>query len=153
MAQLELDELFYNALTADDDLMTAVGGRIESTCFEVSPDAEDNTPLPCIIIMDDGFQGASDTKDDSWDSEADIVQASIEVDGGDPKEVKRLVRMVRKAIASYIASLEAQAMETPYLAAPPATNGVAWDWMKPCFHSAITYRCYVRNDLYDNGNN
>ena len=50
---IALDEIIYNALRADADLMTAVGGRIVSTCFEVSPDEQDNTPLPCIIVMDD----------------------------------------------------------------------------------------------------
>jgi hypothetical protein len=32
------------------------------------------------------------------------------------------------------------------------TNGIAWDWMKPCYHSTITYQCDVVNELYDNGN-
>ena len=34
----KLDELLYNAICADADLMTVIGGRVESTCFEVSPD-------------------------------------------------------------------------------------------------------------------
>ena len=152
MAQLELDELFFNALMADAELVLAVGGRIESTCFEVSPDGEDNTQLPCIIVMDDGFQGVNGTKDDDWDSDEDRVQASVEVDGRDPKEVKQLIRMVRKAIATYVKGLEAQGEDVPYLVAPPQTDGVSWDWMKPCYHSTITYQCDVPNDLYDYGN-
>ena len=47
----ELDEILYDALLADEDLMDATEGRIESTCFEVSPDEQDNTQLPCIIVM------------------------------------------------------------------------------------------------------
>ena len=52
---IELDKLFYDALQADETLKAAVGGRIVSTCFEVGPDEKDNTPLPCIIVTDDGL--------------------------------------------------------------------------------------------------
>ena len=143
---LELDELFFNALMADADLVLAVGGRIESTCFEVSPDEQDNTPLPCIIVTDDGLTNNLTTKDTEWESDEDRVQASVEVDGRDPKEVKRLIRMVRKAIANYIESLADKGEEIPCLQSVQ-TNGVAWDWMKPCYHSTITYTCDVQNDL------
>lgn len=143
---LELDELFFNALMADADLVLAVGGRIESTCFEVSPDEKDNTQLPCIIVTDDGLTNNLTTKDTEWESDEDRVQASVEVDGRDPKEVKRLIRMVRKAIANYIESLADKGEEIPCLQSVQ-TNGVAWDWMKPCYHSTITYTCDIENDL------
>ena len=146
MAQLELDELFYNALMADTELVAAVGGRIESTCFEVSPDEQDNTQLPCIIVTDDGLTNNVGTKDDVWEGSEDRVQASVEVDGRDPKEVKQLIRMVRKAISDHIASLDDQGEYIPTLQSVQ-TNGVAWDWMKPCYHSTITYQCDVKNDL------
>ena len=142
---VELDELFFNALKADAELVTAVDGRIESTCFEVSPDEQDNTLLPCIIVTDDGLTNNLGTKDDVWEGSEDRVQASIEVDGRDPKEVKSLIRMVRKAISDYIASLYDQGEEIPTLQSLQ-TNGVAWDWMKPCYHSTITYQCDVKID-------
>ena len=148
---LELDELFFNALMADADLVLAVGGRIESTCFEVSPDEQDNTPLPCIIVTDDGLTNNLTTKDTEWESDEDRVQASVEVDAKDPKQVKQLIRMVRKAISNYITSLYEKGEEIPCLQSIQ-TNGVAWDWMKPCYHSTITYQCDVVNELYDNGN-
>ena len=146
MAQLELDELFFNALMADADLVLAVGGRIESTCFEVSPDEQDNTPLPCIIVTDDGLTNNQQTKDNVWESGEDRVQASVEVDATSPKQVKRLIRMVRKAINNYITSLYTQGEDIPNLQSVQ-TNGVAWDWMKPCYHETITYQCDVLNDL------
>jgi hypothetical protein len=142
---MELDELFFNALMADAELVLAVGGRIESTCFEVSPEETDNTPLPCIIVTDDGLTNQPDTKDAEWEGTVDRVQASIEVDAKDPKDVKELIRMVRKAIANYIASLSEKGEDIPYLQSVQ-TNGVAWDWMKPCYHSTITYQCDVEND-------
>ena len=143
---MELDELFFNALMADADLVLAVGGRIESTCFEVSPDERDNTPLPCIIVTDDGLSNQPTDKDIEWEADEDRVQASVEVDAKDPKQVKQLIRMVRKAIANYITSLYEKGDEIPCLQSVQ-TNGVAWDWMKPCYHSTITYQCDVQNDL------
>ena len=143
---MELDEIFFNALMADAGLALAVGSRIESTCFEVSPEEQDNIPLPCIIVTDDGLTNQSETKDAEWESNIDRVQASVEVDAKDPKDVKALIRMVRKAIANHIASLAADGEDIPYLVSVQ-TNGVAWDWLKPCYHSTITYQCDVENDL------
>ena len=145
---IELDKLFYDALQADETLMAAVGGRIVSTCFEVGPDEKDNTPLPCIIVTDDGLTNNQQTKDNVWEPGEDRVQASVEVDGTSPKQVKRLIRMVRKAINNYITTLYTQGEDIPNLQSVQ-TNGVAWDWMKPCYHSTVSYQCDVENGLYD----
>jgi hypothetical protein len=149
---MNLDEIFFNAIMADADLVLAVGGRIESTCFEVSPDDIDNTQLPNIIITDDGLTNQPDSKDVEWESREDRVQASVDVAAEDPKQVKQLIGMVRKAIANYIQALDDQGEDIPYLQSIQ-TAGVAWDWMKPCYHDVITYTCDVPNQLYENGNN
>jgi hypothetical protein len=148
---MNLDEIFFNAIMADADLVLAVGGRIESTCFEVSPDDIDNTQLPNIIITDDGLTNQPDSKDVEWESREDRVQASVDVAAEDPKQVKQLIGMVRQAIANYIQALDDQGEDIPYLQSVQ-TAGVAWDWMKPCYHDVITYTCDVPNQLYDNGN-
>ena len=148
---MNLDELFFNAIMADADLVLAVGGRIESTCFEVSPDDIDNTQLPNIIITDDGLTNQPDSKDVEWESREDRVQASVDVAAEDPKQVKQLIGMVRHAITNYIQALDDQEEDIPYLQSIQ-TAGVAWDWMKPCYHDVITYTCDVPNQLYDNGN-
>ena len=145
---MELDELFCNALKADANLVAAVGDRIESTCFEVSPDGDDNTPLPCIIVTDDGLTNNQQTKDNVWESDEDRVQASIEVDAESPKAVKRLIRMVRRAINNYVILLRMNGEQIPDLLSVQ-TNGVAWDWMKPCYHSTITYTCDVASKYDD----
>jgi hypothetical protein len=149
---MNLDEIFFNAIMADADLVLAVGGRIESTCFEVSPDDIDNTQLPNIIITDDGLTNQPDSKDVEWESREDRVQASVDVAAETPKQVKQLIGMVRKAIANYIQTLDDQGEDIPYLQSIQ-TAGVAWDWMKPCYHDVITYTCDVPNQLYENGNN
>ena len=145
---IELDKLFYDALQADETLMTTVGGRIVSTCFEVGPDEKDNTPLPCIIVTDDGLTNNQQTKDNVWEAGEDRVQASVEVDATSPKQVKQLIRMVRKAINNYVTSQYTQGADIPNLQSVQ-TNGVAWDWMKPCYHSTVSYQCDVDNGLYD----
>lgn len=144
----ELDEILYNALCADADLMAAVGGRVESTCFEVSPDEQDNTPLPCIIVTDDGITNNPGTKDNEWESDEDHVQASIEVDAESPKAVKQLLRMVRRAVANHIHTLADSGEDIPHLQSVQ-TSGVAWDWMKPCYHETISYQCDVEVDWSD----
>ena len=148
---IELDEIFFNALMADAELVLAVGGRIESTCFEVAPDEKDNTQLPNIIITDDGLTNQPTTKDMEWEADEDRVQASVDVAAKNPKQVKQLVRMVRKAIANYIKGMDDKGEEIPYLQSLQ-TTGVEWDWMKPCYHSVMIYQCDVDNKLYDNGN-
>ena len=148
---IELDELFFNALMADAEVVLAVGGRIESTCFEVAPDEKDNTKLPNIIIMDDGLTNQPTTKDMEWEADEDRVQASVDVAAKNPKQVKQLIRMVRKAIANYIKGMDDKGEEIPYLQSLQ-TTGVEWDWMKPCYHSVMIYQCDVENKLYDNGN-
>lgn len=144
---LELDEILYNALVADATLTAYIGGqdRITSTCFEVSPDEQDNTPVPCIIVTDDGFQATDTNKDVVWEPSEDNVQASVEVDAESPKEVKKIIRMVRKAIANYVKTMTD---DVPYLT-NVQSNGVAWDWMKPCYHSTVSYQCIVDNDYDD----
>jgi hypothetical protein len=148
---IELDELFFNALMADAEVVLAVGGRIESTCFEVAPDDKDNTQLPNIIITDDGLTNQPTSKDMEWEADEDRVQASVDVAAKNPKQVKQLIRMVRKAIANYIKSMDDKGEEIPYLQSLQ-TTGVEWDWMKPCYHSVMIYQCDVKNNLYDNGN-
>ena len=140
-----LDEILYNALKADETLMQAVGDRIVSTCFEVGPDEQDNTQLPCIIVTDDGIQNTPDTKDCNWEESEDHVQASVEVDGRSPKEVKRLQQMCRQVIADYIRTMANNDEEIPYLESLQS-NGIAWDWMKPCYHSTLTYNCIIDNE-------
>lgn len=142
---IALDEILYNALVADSDLMEAVGSRIRSTCFEVGPGEADNIPLPCIIVIDDGWQNQSETKDEEWEATYDRVTASIEVDAESPKEVKRLIKRCRKAVAEYIAQMAEAGEDIPYLDNVQASQ-LAWDWEKPCYHRTLSYNCEIDID-------
>ena len=136
----ELDEIIYDALTADNGIGLLLRGGIHSTCIEVPPTEDDNTPLPYIIITDDPFQNETGTKDDLWGSDTDRVQASVEIAANSPAEVKQLRRMVRQAIAAHVASLPYA--DTPQLVSS-SNDGIAWDWLKPCYYDRLHYQCDV----------
>lgn len=139
---LDLDELIYLALAKNSELMTAVGYRMQSTCFEVSPDEQDNTPIPCVIIMDNGLTNQPENKDQVWEGCEDNVVASVEVDGNSPKEVKHLIKMIRRIVAQYMRDKAEQGDEIPELQNIQVSN-LAWDWLKPCYHQTITYNCKI----------
>ena len=137
-----VDELIYEAIKADEQLMQTIGGRVVSTCFEIPPDQEDNTPLPNIIITDDGFQNSHSTKDVVWESDEDVVQATVDIAAGSPGEVTVLVSKVRKAIETYIVQMYQYGQATPQLQEGyPTSQGIEWDWMKPCYYQKVMYQC------------
>ena len=141
---LRLDELLFEAITADAELMQAVGGRVKSTCFEVSPDEKDNTPLPYILILDEGKQPAQTTKDDEWMPSVWRVGVGIEVGAKSPNEVDALTVKAMQAVANCIHTLASQGEDIPYLNEGfPQTQGVAWDWTKPCYFDVAHYQSDV----------
>ena len=146
-----VDEIIYDAICADTALMEAIGSRVVSTCFEVPPAEADNTPLPNIIVTDDGFQNQNGTKDCVWESGEDRVQTTVDVAADSPKEVKRLIRMVRRAVENHIILMSATDGCIPELDSL-SSNGIAWDWMKPCYYQHLTYQCTTLSDI-DNEQN
>lgn len=145
----QVDEIIYDAIRADGDLMEAIGSRVVSTCYEVAPGDDDNTPLPNIIVTDDGFQNQQTTKDCLWEAFEDRVQASVEVAAESPNDVKRLIRMVRRAIEQHISTLYNEGEDVPMLESL-ASDGLAWDWMKPCYYQRLTYNCITPANTEDN---
>ena len=145
-----LAEIFYDAIQADTELMEAIGSRVVSTCFEVPPDELDNTPLPNIIITNDGFQNNTSTKDCVWETDEDTVQASVDVAASSPQEVDSLVAKVRKAIDTYITTMYTNGNAIPELQpGSPSSQGIEWDWMKPCYYQKITYQCITEKYTED----
>ena len=133
----ELDEIIYEAIIANETLQTETGGRIQSTCIEVPPTDDDNTPLPYIIIAEEQLQNEQGTKDNVWEGDMDHVAVSVIISANSPADVKRLRRLVRKAIAKYV-----EEHETGYLYLTSLTyDGIAWDWTKPCYYSTLHYQC------------
>lgn len=141
---LRLDKIFFDAITSDEALMQAVGGRVKSTCFEVPPDEQDNTPLPYITIIDEGKEPAVTTKDDEWMPSLWRVGAGIEIGAKSPNEVDALVMKAMITVARHIKSMADKGEEIPYINEGfPQTQGVAWDWTKPCYYDIAHYQCDV----------
>ena len=147
----QVDEIIYDAISADETLMSMIaytksngdtGHALVSTCFEIPPDELDNTPLPNIIITFDGFQNQQTTKDCVWEAGEDRVQVGVDVAASSPDEVKQIVRKVRKTVETYIGTLYTQGDVIPELESL-SSDGIAWDWMKPCYYQQITYQCTV----------
>ena len=142
----QVDEIIYDALMADEALVAAVGSRIVSTCFEIPPSDEDNTPLPNIIITDEGFQNQQTTKDCVWEAAEDRVQVGVDVAAASPDEVKRLIKMVRTAVEQYIDTMYTSGNDIPELESL-SSDGLSWDWMRPCYYQKLTYQCITLADL------
>ena len=142
----QVDEIIYDAICADAALMEATGNRVVSTCFEVSPDETDKTPVPYIIVTDDGFQNNVGSKDTIWESNEDRVQAGVEVAAESPQDVKRLIKMVRKAVEQYVCQMYTDGDTIPELESL-SSDGLAWDWMKPCYFQRLTYSCTTQSDI------
>ena len=142
----QVDEIIYDAIRADSDLMTEISGHVVSTCFEVSPTDADNTPLPYIIVTDDGFQNQVESKDDGWEGTEDRVSVGVEVAAESPQDVKRLIRMVRQAVASYIGQMYDDGEDIPELDSL-SSDGLAWDWSKPCYYQRLTYQCITNTEV------
>lgn len=140
-----VDELIYEAIQADENLMATIGGRVVSTCFEIPPDELDNTPIPNIIITDDGSQNNVTTKDCVWEGGEDQVQVTVDIAAASPQEVKAIMRRVRKAVEDYMASLGSAMPELINLTA----GELAWDWMKPCYYKPLIYQCKTKADIDD----
>ena len=128
--------------------MEAVGNRVVSTCFEIPPTDEDNTPLPNIIITDDGFQNQQTTKDCLWEAAEDRMQVGVEVAATSPNEVKTLIKKVRRAIENHVVLLYRDGEEIPELDSL-TSDGLAWDWTKPCYYQRLNYQCITKADTDD----
>jgi hypothetical protein len=143
---LRLDKILFDAITANAELMQTVDGRVKSTCFEVSPDEQDNTPLPYIVIRDFGKQPSQTTKDDGWMPSMWNVSAGVEIGAVSPNEVDAIVIKVMQAIADHMQTLSSQGKDIPYLnEGYPQTKGIEWDWTKPCYWDLVQYQCDVYN--------
>jgi len=97
-------------------------------------------------VTDDGFQNQVGSKDCVWESGEDRVQATVDVAADSPKEVKRLIRMVRRAIENQIILMSANNERIPELESL-SSGGVAWDWTKPCYYQHLTYQCTTLSDI------
>ena len=140
----ELDEILFDAIKADAELDRLTGGRIYSTTVEAPMNGEDNTQPPYIVVMDDPFTNDQTTKDNIWESGCDHVKAGVVVTGRNRTECGLVRRLVRKAIARYIATLD----EIPTLTGV-SNEGIRWNDVTFVYDDMLHYQCDMENHLYD----
>ena len=58
---------------------------------------------------------------------------------------KRLIKMVRQSVASYIEQMYDDGEDIPELDSL-SSDGLAWDWMKPCYYQRLTYQCITNTE-------
>lgn len=136
----ELTDILLDAIEANDELVTITGSRVYDTANEVPSWQDDNTPLPYIVVIENGSQNDQATKDSVWEGDTDHCNASIIICAETPDKVRSMRRKVRKAVEDYIVSMAEQGETIPYLTAS-SNEGVAWDDVKPCYNDAIHYQC------------
>lgn len=135
-----LGKIIYDAIMADTALRERVDDRVKSTCFEVAPDEQDNTPLPYIVVRDTGISPSESTKDEGWMPSEFACAVGVEVGGNDSNEVWEIELQVMKAIGNHMTARALAGQPVPYLKnGYPKTVGIAWDWTKPCYFDIILY--------------
>lgn len=138
------DKVFYNALRSNADLMTQVGGRIESTSIPVPDDEFENTPVPYVIITFDGLQNEGFTKDNSFEGDTDRVQVGIVVAADTRDDLGDIMQAIRAIIIAYFEDEENHTYDDYDLVPNSYTfsaGQIGYDPDKPCYYQTLTYNC------------
>jgi len=172
---LQTDLIFYDALSADTELMTTIGNRLYCTAIPV-PDLEaENTPCPYVIITFDGLANQDTTKDDPFEGGTDQVNIGIEVAANDRLQLAELTQKIRRIIHedfSYqwryeelqangerlvtsngfllrvLKDFDKMVRQMPQDYTFTA-DAVQYDSMKPCYWQVLHYQCAMYNTLTD----
>ena len=141
---LSTDSIFIYALSASEDIMQAVDGRLYGTAIPLPDEEADNVPVPYIIVTFNGLNNIDETKDDMYESDYDSVNIGIEVIGKTLGHLHDLTEMVRNVIHQYFVN-----NETPVEGYQFSAQAVQFDSEKPCYWQVLNYQCYV-NNIEDN---
>ena len=137
---LSTDSIFIYALSASEDIMQAVGGRLYGTAIPLPDEEADNVPVPYIIVTFNGLNNVDETKDDMYESDYDSVNIGIEVIGKTPGHLHDLTEMVRNVIHQYFVQ-----NETPVEGYQFSAQPIIFDSEKPGYWQVLNYQCEVRN--------
>lgn len=137
---LSTDSIFIYALSASDDIMQAVDGRIYGTAIPLPDEEADNVPVPYIIVTFNGLNNIDETKDDMYESDYDSVNIGIEVIGKTLGHLHDLTEMVRDVIHQYFVN-----NETPVEGYQFSAQPIIFDSEKPGYWQVLNYQCEVYN--------
>jgi len=130
------DIFFYNALMADNELVSMVDGRIFNPARPTVDEEEDQVPY--IIISLDGGQNESETKDDV-EGLTDNVNVSILCVANDRDALGTITEAVRKQVREYFHEQEDE--EGTPNDWQFSFSQVAYDPDKPCCFQTLSYQC------------
>ena len=137
---LSTDSIFIYALSASEDIMQAVDGRIYGTAIPLPDEEADNVPVPYIIVTFNGLNNVDETKDDMYESDYDSVNIGIEVIGKTLGHLHDLTEMVRNVIHQYFVN-----NETPVEGYQFSAQPIIFDSEKPGYWQGLNYQCEVYN--------
>ena len=137
---LSTDSIFIYALSASEDIMQAVDGRLYGTAIPLPDEEADNTPVPYIIVTFDGLNNQNQTKDDVYEGSYDTVNIGVEVTGKTIKDLHELTQAVRDTILGYFREHETAVSDYTFSA-----DAIQYDSLKPCYWQTLRYQCEVYN--------
>lgn len=141
---LSTDSLFIAAISADSEVMEAIGGRLYSTAIPLPDEAADNVPLPYVIVTFDGMTNDTTTKDDLYESDCDTVTVSVIVASESRSALADLMTRLRDIIHDYLVAHQDDSNESMDDYNLTATS-VDYDPFRPCYWQTLRYQCYVQN--------
>ena len=137
------DQVFYNALKSNTELVTKVGGRIENTAITVPDEQLLNQPVPYIIITFDDLKNEGFNKDNSFEGDIDKVWIGIEIAAEDRETLGDIAQAIRQTVKSYFLSTEHS--KDDYDLVPEnyefSASKIQYDPIKPCFWQRLHYEC------------
>lgn len=137
---LSTDSIFIYALSASEDIMQAVDGRLYGTAIPLPDEEADNVPVPYIIVTFNGLNNIDETKDDMYESDYDSVNIGIEVIGKTLGHLHDLTEMVRNVIHQYFVQ-----NDTPVEGYQFSAQPIIFDSDKPGYWQVLNYQCEVYN--------
>lgn len=137
--------IFRQALKSNANFVNILAAKdIYSTAIPLPDDGIDNVPLPYAIVMVLAAQNDESTKD-TFEGQYDSRTIAIEIAAKTTDEVADLAEQARDTIMEYFE--EADEETDNYDLIPEdyhySDDGIAFDSLKPCFFTNLTYQCDV----------
>lgn len=142
----KVGKIFRQALKSNPDFINRLATKdLYATAILLPDDGLDNVPLPYAIVMVLGAQNDESTKD-SFEGQTDSRTVAIEIAARNTDEVADLAEQARDTIFEYF---ENATEETENFELIPddyhySDDGIAFDQLKPCCYTTLTYQCDVK---------
>lgn len=144
MDGLSADIIFIQAIERNSGIMRQIGERLYPTAIACPDEELDNTPVPYVIVANNGMENDVECKDSSYESSYDNVKISIEVTADSREALADLTSDIRQAVKDYVTSL-AGAKGFPLTDYKFSAAAVQYDGQKPCYWQVLNYQCEVYN--------